>query len=56
MNASVYIWGDFGRGLTLYPEDFSKDVISTFYNNSTKQNIYKSQNNYQRKKDVIYWY
>lgn len=35
MNASVYIWGDFGHGLTLYPEDFSKDVISTFYNNST---------------------
>lgn len=51
MNASVYIWGDFGRGLTLYPEDFSKDVISTFYNNSTS----KTQLLIHRNKELMYY-
>lgn len=51
MNASVYIWGDFGRGLTLYPEDFSKDVISTFYNNSTS----KTQLLIHRNNELMYY-
>lgn len=34
MNISVYIFGDLSSGYTQYPNDFTKAVFSTFYNNS----------------------
>lgn len=34
MNLSVYLFGDLSSGYTQYPDDYSREVFSTFYKNS----------------------
>ena len=30
MNCSIYLFGNFGRGITLYPNDYVKDIFKEF--------------------------